>query len=182
MPSKRNNRKNNRKTGAGYLSPAEFFNPEARQPSSTAPAITSEPTLGWVRPPMTATTVMSPNIKRGGRRSTRRSSRKNSKRNSRKNGGFAPAIMGSFVSNAHSAIVPLVLAGLYSVFGKPSQTAKAVMGSFVSNAHSAIVPLVLAGLYSVFGVAPNKTAKAVSTHKSKGGASKRNNRKNSRKN
>lgn len=143
MPSKRNNRKNsrrnNRKTGAGYLSPAEFFNPEARQPSSTAPAITSEPTLGWVRPPMTATSVMSPNVKHGGKRSTR----KNNKRNSRKNGGFAPAVMGSFVSNAHSAIVPLVLAGLYSVFGKPSQTAK-----------------------------------AVSTHKSKGGASKRNNRKN----
>ena len=151
MPSKRNNRKNNRKTGAGYLSPAEFFNPEARQPSSTAPAITSEPTLGWVRPPMTATSVMSPNIKRGGRRSTRknskRNSRKNNRKNSRKNGGFAPAVMGSFVSNCHSAIVPLVLAGLYSVFGKPSQTAK-----------------------------------AVSTHKSKGGASKRNNRKNSRKN
>ena len=154
MPSKRNNRKNNRKTGAGYLSPAEFFNPEARQPSSTAPAITSEPTLGWVRPPMTATSVMSPNIKRGGRRSTRknskRNSRKNNRKNSRKNGGFAPAVMGSFVSNCHSAIVPLVLAGLYSVFGKPSQTAK-----------------------------------AVSTHKSKGGASQRNsrkNRKNSRKN
>ena len=156
MPSKRNNRKNsrrnNRKTGAGYLSPAEFFNPEARQPSSTAPPITSEPTPGWVRPPMTATTVMSPNVKHGGRRSTRknskRNSRKNNRKNSRKNGGFAPAVMGSFVSNAHSAIVPLVLAGLYSVFG----------------------------------VAPNKTAKAVSTHKSKGGASKRNNRKNSRKN
>ena len=152
MPSKRNNRKNSRrnerKTGAGYLSPAEFFNPEARQPSSTAPPITSEPTPGWVRPPMTATTVMSPNVKTGGRRSTRRSTRKNNKRNSRrnerKNGGFAPAVMGSFVSNCHSAIVPLVLAGLYSVFG----------------------------------AAPNKTAKAVSTHKSKGGASKRNNRKN----
>jgi hypothetical protein len=149
MPSKRNNRKNNRKTGAGYLSPAEFFNPEARQPSSTAPAITSEPTLGWVRPPMTATSVMSPNIKRGGKRSTRKNSKRNSRknrssrRNERKDGGFAPAVMGSFVSNCHSAIVPLVLAGLYSVFGKPSQTAK-----------------------------------AVSTHKSKGGASKRNNRKN----
>jgi len=156
MPSKRNNRKNsrrnNRKTGAGYLSPAEFFNPEARQPSSTAPAITSEPTPGWIRPPMTATTVMSPNVKHGGRRSTRKNSKRNDRKNSksrsnRKNGGFAPAVMGSFVSNAHSAIVPLVLAGLYSVFG----------------------------------AAPNKTAKAVSTHKSKGGASRKN-RKNSRKN
>lgn len=154
MPSKRNNRKNSRrnerKTGAGYLSPAEFFNPEARQPSSTQPPITSEPTPGWIRPPMTATTVMSPNVKHGGRRSTRKNSKRNSRknrsnrRNERKNGGFAPAVMGSFVSNCHSAIVPLVLAGLYSVFG----------------------------------TAPNKTAKAVSTHKSKGGASKRNNRKN----
>jgi len=149
MPSKRNNRRNNRKTGAGYLSPAEFFNPEARQPSSTAPAITSEPTPGWIRPPMTATTVMSPNVKHGGRRSTRKNSKRNDRksRSNRKNGGFAPAVMGSFVSNAHSAIVPLVLAGLYSVFG----------------------------------AAPNKTAKAVSTHKSKGGASRKN-RKNSRKN
>jgi hypothetical protein len=102
---------------------------------------------------MTATTVMSPNVKHGGRRSTRknnnRNDRKSNRKNSRKNGGFAPAVMGSFVSNAHSAIVPLVLAGLYSVFG---------------------------------AAAPNKTAKAVSIHKSKGGASKRNNRKNSRKN
>jgi hypothetical protein len=93
---------------------------------------------------MTATTVMSPDVKHGGKRSTRKNNKRNDRR-SRKNGGFAPAVMGSFVSNAHSAIVPLVLAGLYSVFGAS---------------------------------APNKTAKAVSTHKSKGGASRRNNRKN----
>jgi len=150
MRNNRKNRRNNRKSGAGYLSPAEFFNPEARQPSSTAAPITSEPTPGWVRPPMTATTVMSPNVKGGARRSSRRntrknrSSRKNSRRNerqSRKNGGFAPAIMGSFVSNAHSAIVPLVLAGLYSVFGtkkaassaKPASTHRAKKGGKRNN-------------------------------------------------
>ena len=148
MPSMRNNRRNrrnNRKTGAGYMSPAEFFNPEARQPSSTAPPITSEPTPGWVRPPMTATTFMSPNVKGGSRRNTRKNrSRRNSRRNerqSRKNGGFAPAVMGSFVSNCHSAIVPLVLAGLYSVFGtkkatssaKPASTHRAKKGGKRNN-------------------------------------------------
>lgn len=151
MPSMRNNRRNrrnNRKTGAGYMSPAEFFNPEARQPSSTAPPITSEPVPGWVRPPMTATTVMSPNVKGGARRNSRRNTRKNrsrssrrNERQSRKNGGFAPAVMGSFVSNAHSAIVPLVLAGLYSVFGtkraassaKPASTHRAKKGGKRNN-------------------------------------------------
>jgi len=123
MPSKRNTSRKNRKTGAGYLSPAEFFNPEARQPSAGPGdlALTSEPTSGWVRPPMTATTYMSPNVKQSGG-NTRRN------RKNRKNGGFAPGIMGGFVSNVQAAVVPLVLAGLYSVFGAKSgkQTARAV--------------------------------------------------------
>jgi len=132
MPSKRNNSKrNNRKSGAGYLSPAEFFNPEARQPSSTEAPMSSEPVPGWIRPPMTATTVMSPNVKTGGKRAsfcgrTARKSRKN-RRSTRKSGGFAPALMGNFVSNAHAAVVPLVLAGMYHYFGRPAnKTAKAV--------------------------------------------------------
>jgi hypothetical protein len=32
-------------------------------------------------------------------------------------GGFAPAIMGSFVSNVNAVVAPLVLAGLYKIFG-----------------------------------------------------------------
>lgn len=97
--NKRNNSKKNRKSGAGYLSPAEFFNPDARQPSSTNTAISSLPTAGWVRPPMAST------LKGGKRRFRKRS------------GGFSPSIMGSFVSNVQSTVVPLILAGLYGFFG-----------------------------------------------------------------
>jgi len=92
-----------RARGAGYLSPAEYFNESALQPASTGPTISSEPVPGWVRPPLSATTWIAP---AGGRR--RRSS-------TRKVGGFAPAMMGSFVANAQSAVVPLVLYGLYSM-------------------------------------------------------------------
>lgn len=128
MLSKRNSYKNKHKTGAGYLSPAEYFNPNARQPTSNAPAISSMPTNGWVRPPMNATTVMEPNVKTGGKRVSRKSKR-NARIMTRKHmfGGFSPALMGNFVSNVHSAIVPLVLYGLYSVFGaNTNKTAKAV--------------------------------------------------------
>jgi hypothetical protein len=117
MSKSRNSRKNrsnkNKKSGAGYLSPAEFFNPAARQPSSTNAPISSAPVTGWVRPPMAATIS-------GGRRS-RRSSRKH-KRSTRKSGGFSPSIMGSFVSNVQSAIVPVVIAGLYGFFGTKKNT------------------------------------------------------------
>jgi hypothetical protein len=131
MLSKRNSYKNKRKTGAGYLSPSEYFNPEARQPSSNAPAISSAPTTGWIRPPMTATNIVASNLKRGGKRSTRKS-RRNVNLMTRKNmfGGFSPALMGNFVSNVHSAIVPLVLYSLYTVFGtSENKIAKAVSKS-----------------------------------------------------
>ena len=88
------------KRGAGYLSPAEFFNPNALQPATNAQAVSSAPVPGWVRPPLVATSVVAP---AGGRRTTR------------KVGGFAPAIMGSFVANAQTAVVPMVLYGLYSM-------------------------------------------------------------------
>ena len=91
------------KRGAGYLSPAEFFNQNALQPSSNAQAISSAPVPGWVRPPLIATSVTAP---AGGRR-----------RSTRKVGGFAPAIMGSFVANVQTAVVPIVLYGLYSMVG-----------------------------------------------------------------
>lgn len=116
MSKSRNSRKNsrkNKKSGAGYLSPSEFFNPAARQPSSTNAPISSAPVTGWVRPPMAAT------VSGGSRRS--RSSRKN-KRSTRKSGGFSPSIMGSFVSNVQSAIVPVVIAGLYGFFGTKKNT------------------------------------------------------------
>ena len=38
-------------------------------------------------------------------------------------GGFSPALMGSFVANAQTAIVPLALYGLYYMFGQKSSSA-----------------------------------------------------------
>lgn len=119
MSKSRNSRKNSRKSGAGYLSPSEFFNPAARQPSSTNAPISSAPVTGWVRPPMSAT------VSGGSRRNRRNRSNRNSKKNkrsTRKSGGFSPSIMGSFVSNVQSAIVPVVIAGLYGFFGTKKNT------------------------------------------------------------
>lgn len=115
-------RKTYRRNGGGYLSPAEFFNPAAQQPSSTAPALTSAPSPGWVRPPMSATDTISPNSltspQKGGWKQTRRLVNKMS-------GGFSPALMGAFVANAQTAAVPLALYGLYSLVGKKGAAAPA---------------------------------------------------------
>uniref|UniRef100_A0A6C0KXZ1 Uncharacterized protein n=1 Tax=viral metagenome TaxID=1070528 RepID=A0A6C0KXZ1_9ZZZZ len=98
------------KRGAGYLSPAEFFNPNALQPSSNAVAVSSAPVPGWVRPPLAATSYTAP---AGGARR---------RRSTRKVGGFAPAVMGSFVANAQTVVVPMVLYGLYSLVGAKKKT------------------------------------------------------------
>lgn len=98
MPKK--TQKRNNKRGSGYLMPAEYFNPSALQPSSTAPALTTAPSPGFVRPPLSAT------MQTGGKRKTRT-----------QRGGFAPAIMGSFVANAQAFATPLALLGLYTAFG-----------------------------------------------------------------
>jgi hypothetical protein len=101
------------KRGAGYLSPAEFFNPNALQPSSNAQAISSAPVPGWVRPPLAATSYIAP---AGGAR------RRRLTRSERKVGGFAPAVMGSFVANVQTVVVPMVLYGLYSMVGAKKTT------------------------------------------------------------
>lgn len=109
--------------GSGYLMPAEYYNPSdaARQPSSTAPALTSAPTPGWVRPPMAATSVISPEAlstpqKGGAWKATRKMVNK-------MEGGFAPALMGAFVANVQTAAVPLALYGLYHLTAKKSAVA-----------------------------------------------------------
>jgi len=101
MPKKTQRRNNKR--GSGYLMPAEYFNPSALQPSSNAPALTTAPSPGFVRPPLSATTSVT---QTGGKRKTRSH-----------RGGFAPAIMGSFVANAQAFATPLALLGLYTAFG-----------------------------------------------------------------
>ena len=98
-------RRNKRKTGAGYLQPAEYYSPNARQPSGNAQGPSTAPVPGWVRPPLMAT---------GGKRKVKRNTYK---------GGFSPALMGSFVSNAQAVIVPLVLYGLYSLVGVKTRKA-----------------------------------------------------------
>ena len=121
MPRTKNSRRSQRKSGAGYLSPAEFFNPLARQPSAGPGDLhmTSEPVPGWVRPPMTATTMMSPNVAVTGGRRSRKNRRTQKKRMS---GGFAPALMGGFVSNVSAVIAPIVLYGLYAAIGSKSSS------------------------------------------------------------
>lgn len=142
MPQQRQSQKQQKKQkqqkqqkGSGYLAPAEWFNPEARQPSGNSPLITSAPEQGWVRPPMSATM--------GGKRQQSRNSRKqnsqqqrnsrkqssSSRKQSRSRGGFAPAVMGSFVSNAHSVVVPMFLAGVYAMLGEKNASASPVSDS-----------------------------------------------------
>ena len=69
---------------------------------------------------MAATEVVSPDAltkpQMGGWRQTRRLI-------SKMRGGFSPALMGSFVANAQTAIVPLALYGLYYMFGQKSSSA-----------------------------------------------------------
>jgi len=113
--------RSNRRSGAGYLMPAEYYNANARQPSApNASTISAAPVTGWVRPPISATNVIAP---AGGRRN---------KRNTMK-GGFAAEIMGAFAANAHTAIVPLALLGLYAAFGA-KKTAVNVTRKTVNNA------------------------------------------------
>jgi hypothetical protein len=137
MPQQRQQRQSKQQKGSGYLAPAEWFNPEARQPSGNSPMITSAPEQGWVRPPMSATMGgkrQQKNSRRNSRKqqnSQQQNSRRSSKQSSssqqsRSRGGFAPAMMGSFVSNAHSVVVPLVLAGAYAMLGEKNASASPV--------------------------------------------------------
>ena len=124
MPRKhsRSSRRSTRRVrGAGYLMPAEYYNPSAHQPSSTAAAPSTAPIQGWVRPPLAATSVVNPDAltaQKGGWRKTR-------KMVSKMVGGFSPAIMGSFVANAQTAAVPLALYGLYHLFSAKKANAPA---------------------------------------------------------
>lgn len=126
MPNNNNNN-SKKQRGSGYLAPAEFFNPEARQPSGNSPMISSAPQPGWVRPPMSATM--------GGRRLRQRLRQQKQKQQTRRRGGFAPSIMGGFVSNVQSVVVPLVLAGVYAMLGE-KPTAKPVSRTMKSKSKS----------------------------------------------
>ena len=96
-----------RRVGAGYLRPAEYYNPSATQPSGPAGAPSPFGTQGWIRAPLAATDYVSP--AKGGKRSTRKQKKQS--------GGFAPALMGAFAANAQTAVVPLALLALYAAVG-----------------------------------------------------------------
>ena len=109
--TRRNNRsrslKNKARRGGGYLTDQQYFDPDVLPPSSLMPPLTSLPTSTDIRPVMIATAPSSELMAGGGnaRRRTRRS-----------RGGFSPSVMGSFIANAQSAIVPAALYLVYNQF------------------------------------------------------------------
>ncbi len=116
MP-KRTRSSRRRSTGGGYLSAQQFFNPSQPQPvaSMLAPVVTSAPTAHEVRPVLYST------FQAGAGRKTRRSGRKT-------RGGFSPSVMGSFIANAQSAIVPLALYAVYHLVVPKRGSASAAGG------------------------------------------------------
>jgi len=91
--------------GGDYQTSQQFFNPDVLPPeaSSIAPVVTTAPTAFEIRPVLMSTNPPSSLLSGGARRT-------------RKHGGFAPSIMGSFVANAQSAVVPLALYAVYHMF------------------------------------------------------------------
>ena len=114
--TRRNNRNRSRKNkahrGGGYLTDQQYFNPDVLPPSSMMPPISSAPTSTDIRPVMLATAPMSALMAGGAR--TRKA-----------RGGFAPSIMGSFISNAQAAIVPAALYLVYNQFVPKNKTVSA---------------------------------------------------------
>lgn len=96
-------RKNHR--GGGVQTSQQFFNPDILPPAAGVlnAVVSTAPTSTEIRPVLLST-VPASNLVTGGARRTR------------KRGGFSPSIMGSFVANAQSAVVPLALYAVYHMF------------------------------------------------------------------
>lgn len=113
--TRKNSRKNGRKSGGGVLTSQQFFNPDVLPPSTIFPAPSSAPTYADIRPVLTSTFVPA---QAGGKTRTRKYK-----------GGFAPSIMGGFVANAQAAIVPLALYMVYhTMVPKAGEIKKNVLG------------------------------------------------------
>lgn len=91
--TRRNMRKNHR--GGEYQMSQQWFDPDVLPPATVLPAPSTAPTSYETRPVLLSTFQAA-----GGRKTRRR-------------GGFSPSVMGGFVANAQSAIVPLALYAVY---------------------------------------------------------------------
>jgi hypothetical protein len=92
--------------GGGVQTSQQFFNPNILPPAENpvAAVVSTAPTSTEIRPVLLSTMPVSNLLQNGG---TRRA---------RKTGGFAPSLMGSFVANAQTAVVPLALYAVYHMF------------------------------------------------------------------
>ena len=92
--------------GGGVQTSQQFFNPNILPPAENpvAAVVSTAPTSTEIRPVLLSTMPVSNLLQNGG---TRRALKK---------GGFAPSLMGSFVANAQTAVVPLALYAVYHMF------------------------------------------------------------------
>ena len=94
--------------GGSYQTSQQFFNPEVLPPHSGAAALSTAPTEDAVRP------VLHSTFRVGGGKKVRKLrgrklSRKLTKLTRRRQGGFYPSVMGSFIANAQTAVLPATL-------------------------------------------------------------------------
>lgn len=103
-----------RARGAGYQTSQQYFNPDILPPVGPD-AASIQPTDTMIRP------VMNSTFKVGGGRGRRSRMSRRSSRKTRRVGGFSPSVMGSFLQNAQTAIVPLALYSAYHLMPKKSR-------------------------------------------------------------
>jgi hypothetical protein len=107
-----------RRTSGGYLMPQQWFNPGHKDPVGTMAPLTTAASPNAIRPVLVST-FLSPPLQQGGQKGYKKGSRRNTRK---QRGGFSPSVMGSFAANAQSAIVPLVLYGVYKLVSPEKKT------------------------------------------------------------
>lgn len=166
----KNHRKNHRKNGGGYLTDAQFFNPDHLPPTTVFPAPSTAPTSTETRPVLLAT--VGPMLT-GGKRRTMNGGGTLTDAQYLNPDNLAPASLYAAPSGAPTSteIRPILLATNVPALtggkrGKRNNTRRlqggfvpSVMGSFVANAEAAIVP---AALYLVYHtMVPKNVSKTV---------------------
>jgi len=110
----RQGRQTLRKRGGGTLMPQQWYNPGVQDPVGTMSPLTTAASPDAIRPVLMSTFV-SPLLQQGGTTRRMRGGMR---------GGFSPSVMGSFAANAQSAIVPLVLYGVYKLVAPEKKQTK----------------------------------------------------------